>query len=156
MCQIDFSVMQSPHVLPILVTLRKILPRAITAPFIHSSNCPFTHSGDQSRLDDSPGQLIAAAEQMTVRGHPDRACRNSIHPSTPGRVAWDFGIESSLLQMCQKRMHVRNVEDQPAPTATHCHLVRGLESQIRNHLLAAKRNSPVLRRRAAPLPSTLR
>ena len=22
-------------------------------------------------LDDSPGQLIAAAEQMTVRGHPD-------------------------------------------------------------------------------------
>src|SRR5580704_12132997 len=45
MCQIDFSVMQSPHVLPILVTLRKILPRPIPAALSHSSNCSFTQSG---------------------------------------------------------------------------------------------------------------
>ena len=47
MCQIDFSVMQSPHVRPILVTLRKILPRAIPAALSHSSNCPFTQSGSE-------------------------------------------------------------------------------------------------------------
>src|SRR5258708_6876913 len=38
MCQIDFPVMQSPYVRPILVTLRKILPRAIPAASSHSSN----------------------------------------------------------------------------------------------------------------------
>src|SRR5271170_3534092 len=45
MCQIDFSVMRSPHVRPILVTLRKILPRAIPAASNHASNCPFTQPG---------------------------------------------------------------------------------------------------------------
>ena len=34
----------------------------------------------------------------------------------PGRVPWDFRIKSSLLQMCPERIHIRNVEDQPAPT----------------------------------------
>jgi hypothetical protein len=34
---------------------------------------------------------------------------------TLGRVLWDFRVESSLLQMCPERIHVRNVEDQPAP-----------------------------------------
>src|SRR5437773_10201089 len=36
-----------------------------------------------------------------------------------GRVAWDFGMESSLLQVCPERIPVRDVEDQPAP-ARHC------------------------------------
>jgi hypothetical protein len=30
----------------------------------------------------SLGQLIAAAEQTTARGHPGRACGNSVHPKT--------------------------------------------------------------------------
>jgi hypothetical protein len=37
----------------------------------------------------------------------------------PGRVPRDFRIESSLLQMCPERIHIRNVEDQPAPPR-HC------------------------------------
>jgi hypothetical protein len=28
------------------------------------------------------GPFIVSAEQMTVRGHPDRACGNSAHPKT--------------------------------------------------------------------------
>jgi hypothetical protein len=32
------------------------------------------------RLDTSSDQLIVAAGQMTVRGHPDRALENSVHP----------------------------------------------------------------------------
>ena len=34
---------------------------------------------------------------------------------TPRRVPWNFRIETSLLQMCPERIHIRNVEDQPAP-----------------------------------------
>jgi hypothetical protein len=34
---------------------------------------------------------------------------------TPGGVAWDFRVESSLLQMCPEGIHIRNVEYQPAP-----------------------------------------
>jgi hypothetical protein len=34
----------------------------------------------------------------------------------PGRVPWGFRIESSLLQMGPERIHIRNVEDQPAPS----------------------------------------
>jgi len=35
---------------------------------------------------------------------------------TPGHVPWDFRVESSLLQMYPERIHIGNVEDQPAPT----------------------------------------
>jgi len=40
------------------------------------------HSRARGRLEHSPGQLIAAALQTTVRGHPDRAYGNSVHPRT--------------------------------------------------------------------------
>ena len=34
---------------------------------------------------------------------------------TPGRVPWDFRIKSFLLQICPKRIHIRDMEDQPTP-----------------------------------------
>ena len=33
----------------------------------------------------------------------------------PRRVPWDSRIKSFLPQMCPERIHIRNVQDQPAP-----------------------------------------
>jgi hypothetical protein len=49
----------------------------------------------------------------------------------PGRVLWDFRIESSLFQMCPERIHIRNVEDQPSPrdTVSPCSRFRIADSE---------------------------
>jgi len=50
-----------------------------------------------------PGQLIAAAEQTTARGHLDRACGNSVPPKT--RPAGFQGLTLSPSDRCRPHPH---------------------------------------------------
>jgi hypothetical protein len=74
------------------------------------------------RLDTCPDQLIVTAEQMTARGHPDRARGNSVHPRRrPVGFQDQIPFPSDV-----SRTHPHPQRGRSAgPTATHSHLVRG-------------------------------
>jgi len=65
--------MESPHVRPILVTLRKILPRPIPAALSHSSKCSLTQSGIGT-VRTCP----ALPSKSTIAQCSSRCCRSSI------------------------------------------------------------------------------
>jgi hypothetical protein len=157
MCQIDFSVMQSPHVRPILVTLRKILPRPIPAALNHSSNCPFTQSGIGTvRTCPAlpPKSTIAQCSSRCCRSsilRPTASCRLSPHASSNARSARSrFPLSSWLSGACQREQACSAVNQFPRRTPSFLTPLTRRMPAARSELSRPQSAASYASRRTAP------